>query len=175
MIKAYAEHMCRLYGASIVQKSDSMMMRLIGRALDVLGVLDAKHFMERYSTTLGFCVYVPFELDDDRRITTLAHELQHVEQYIRDPLMQGKYLASASERTVFEVEAWTTSMEVAKAMGLAVPEVEDICRSLRAYMLSDDDIATARAALTSARATVMLGGVRTPAGKETIAWLGDRC
>lgn len=106
------------YGTDIRLKADSATMKAAASALGLVGVMERKVFLERYATTLGSTIYMPYEPGDPFRnavsqIRLAVHEHQHVVQGRRDTLYEARYLASKTSRATYEAEAWGAELEVA--------------------------------------------------------------
>jgi hypothetical protein len=72
--------------ARIVRKSDSWLMKVIGFILKPFN----PNFMKTYTTTIGGTIYVPdqfSENDDLRCLNLLAHETQHIIDYVENPVL----------------------------------------------------------------------------------------
>jgi len=105
----------------IIKKTDSSLMTAIDIFLRIITLNSMKIFMDRYITTLGFCVYVPGSWDtmpDIQKYIILAHEHVHMKQRQQ----YGMFLFSMlyvlvlpslfTYRAKFEKEAYETSIRL---------------------------------------------------------------
>lgn len=116
--KAVWDHLQEHYGTDVMPKADSAVLKAAASALGLVGVMERKVFLERYATTLGSTIYMPYEPGDPLRnavsqIRLAVHEHQHVVQGRRDTLCEARYLASKTSRATYEAEAWGAELEVA--------------------------------------------------------------
>ncbi len=108
------------YGAHTKNKHDADAMVLTGHFLDLIGVLDKKDFMDRFTTVLLDTVYTPFIIGvpDDHfslwdQISILVHELTHVTQHDANRASFWlKYLADKSARAHYEAQAYGADLEM---------------------------------------------------------------
>lgn len=179
LTRAFWGFMCGRYGTTVVEKASAAEMRALGAALALFGVIDAKDFLGRYTTTLGTRIYPCFEVgagtaaERARQVGTCVHEHVHVRQFRRGPF-PAEYVLDGSKRALFEAEAYRATLEIAFWFNGTCPTVASLLTALGGYALSAADLAVARVYLTKARAVVLRGGVVTPEAKVAIQWLG-RC
>lgn len=70
----------------IVRKSDSWLMKIIAFILKPFN----PNFMKTYTTTIGTTIYIPdhfLEDDDLQSLSVLAHETQHIIDYVKNPVV----------------------------------------------------------------------------------------
>jgi hypothetical protein len=106
----------------VVHKDDSQFMKLIAGFLDGIGVLDKEVFLRDFTTTIGNCVYAPYEVgvysgsggyDFWGQISILVHEIVHVTQFHHAPAeFTLKYLLYKSDRATYEAEAYGADLEM---------------------------------------------------------------
>jgi hypothetical protein len=169
--------MGRKYKFKVIQKATADEMEAIAWALDMMGIQDEKKFLERYTTTIGSRVYVPFEVGKGsqgqliNQIKTCVHESQHRVQDMRDPGFKAKYLVSDSSRTHYEVDAYRTNMEMHWYFYQKLLSATSLANGLKGYGVGSADIRVAKKHLTIAGKVVKRGGVVTGTSKVAIAWL----
>ncbi len=168
------------YGTRIVDKSSAAEMKLVGWFLERIGVLDQATFLERFTTTIGRRIYVPFTPGTPTprhslwsQLVICVHEHQHVEQLVRDgPVTFSlRYLASPAARAAYEADAYRCNLELHHWHAGQLPSPRELAERLRSYGVRDADIDVAETTLIAAARTVKAGGVITPAAKFAIAWL----
>lgn len=169
------------YQSHHTSKSDSGMMKMIGRFLDGMGILDKDRFLENYTTTIGSVIYVPFRIGVTStryslysQLSTCVHEHQHVVQWRQNGLMfMLEYLTDSSRRAAYEVEAMQSSMEVQWWYRKTLPDIPRMAIKLVDYNCKKDDIMMAEKMLQSISKVVCKGAVTTNAGKTAIKFLQD--
>ena len=168
------------YGTRIIDKSSATETKLVGWFLERIGVLDAKSFLERFTTTIGRRIYVPFTLGTPTprhslwsQMVVCVHEHQHVEQQNRDGQLSFtlRYLASQAARAAYEADAYRCNLELYYWHTGQLPSPRELAERLRSYGVRDADIDVAETTLIAAARTVKAGGLITPAAKFAIAWL----
>jgi hypothetical protein len=170
------------YGTRIVDKSSAAEMKLVGWFLERIGVLDQATFLERFTTTIGRRIYVPFTPGTPTprhslwsQLVICVHEHQHVEQLVRDGAVTFslRYLASPAARAAYEADAYRCNLELHHWHTGQLPSPRELAERLRSYGVRDADIDVAETTLIAAARTVKAGGVITPAAKFAIAWLRE--
>lgn len=121
LVKGFANYMFNKYELDVKLKSKSVFMKFVAWFLNLCGIIDKKHFMERYSTVIGNNVYLPFEIGGyvdkfplEKQIATIVHECQHAVQKIKDGTWKfsWRYLTNTSARARYEAHAYVTNMEI---------------------------------------------------------------
>lgn len=179
-VKEFWKYMSKKYKFDIVTKSDAVEMKIVGWALDQMGILDKNDFLKKYATTICLgswrCVYVPFEIGKGgitqliAQVETCVHESQHMVQADRDPLYAIKYLSSDTNRTYYEVDAYRTNMELHYFFTGKLISPKAIADTLAAYSIGLADRRIAEKHLTVAAKIVQRGGVVTNSSKVSIRW-----
>lgn len=182
LVVRFWDEMAARYGTRIVDKSSALEMPAVAWFLERLGVLDAKAFLERFTTTIGRRIYVPFTPGEATprhglwsQIVVCVHEHQHVEQARRDgpAVFSLRYLASRAARAAYETEAYRCDLELHHWRTGQLLDPRALARRLRNYGLRDADIQVAEQILIASARTIRLGGLLTPAAKYAIAWLEE--
>jgi hypothetical protein len=182
LVRDFWAFMTRRFRTRAVVKADAVEMRAIGAALDAMGVADKRDFMNRFATTVGRRIYLPFTPGEDtstwdlaEQLNTCAHEHQHVVQYDRDGALRYgyRYLRNDAARAQYEAEARTTELEIHFWRFGSIPRLELAIQGLASYSLGKSDIAAALATLRSNAEAVKRGAVLTEAGRVAIDWLND--
>lgn len=161
-----------------VPKSKSAFMRTVADALDLMGILDHKDFMERYTTTIGDTIYAPFEWgegDPDglwNQVETLVHELTHVEQYHANPvLFPARYLADRSWRAQYEAEAFRADLQIHFWQTGEIYDIDSRAATLLGYGLSEAHCIYVAQYLASMAETIRDGGQVSPVATWVSGWL----
>ena len=164
------EHFAKNFRSRIVRKGDSEDMKLVGQALEDMGILDADAFLKQYSTTIGRVIYPCFEIGVEppsfvNQACIISHENMHVAQHAREGVKFAlRYLTDSAYRAAYEAEAFTTSMEVRWMLTGKLSDPQKTAELLRAYNVREQDIETCAKRLKIVGRTVELGGISTPAG-----------
>lgn len=161
------------FNLTLIDKESASEMQLIAAALDTLGIVDRDEFLQRYATTVGHHVYLPFELGNAEerpllsQARTISHEAQHAHRYFTKgkSVWAARYLADPAFRASEEAKAMTTSCEVNYMLTGEVLDPQRRAAGLRAYMLGPRDIRTVAKRLKIMNKTIKAGGVSTAAGK----------
>jgi len=169
------------YNSNHTSKSDSGMMRMIGRFLNAMGILDKKTFLKNYTTTIGSVIYVPFQIGVAstryplfNQLTTCVHEHQHVVQWRRGGLsFMLEYLTDSSRRAAYEVDAMHSSLEIHWWYSRRLPDISKMSLQLNDYNCKKDDIVMAEKMLRSISKAVVRGAISTSAGKTAIKYLQE--
>lgn len=168
------------YGTRIIDKSSAAEMRLVGWFLERIGVLDAATFLERFTTTIGRRIYVPFTPGTPTsrhslwsQMVICVHEHQHVEQQDRGGsfAFAFRYLTSRAARAAYEADAYRCNLELHHWHTGSIRSPRELAERLRSYGVRDADIDVAETTLVAAARTVKAGGLITPASKVAVAWL----
>ena len=179
-VKAFWTYMSKKYDFDIVTKSDDELMHIVGWALDQMGIMDKKKFLNNYTTTVCVgkhrVVYVNFEIGKGsqseliRQIGVAAHESQHVVQATRDPSQPIKYLASDSSRAYYEADAYRASMEMHWFFTGKLISPKSLADKLKGYSVGAADRRICEKHLIIASKVVKRGGVITGTSKVAIRW-----
>lgn len=168
------------YHTTVCSKASSVSMRVVGRALELMGIAAARDFLAHYATTIGRTIYVPFVPGTPAerwglwdQILVCVHEHQHVVQLERDGRVRfsAKYLLSSARRAQYECEALRTTQELDHWYGAPARSPELLAHELLAYGCSDADVAVAKQYLELSARPVAAGGVVSATTKWAISWL----
>lgn len=183
-VKAFWAHMQKEFGTSVVLKSSSDMMEVVGQFLDAIGIQDKETFLTRFTTTIGKTIYIPFEIgtpgehyDLWRQLRVCVHEHQHVVQGGREgwATFSAQYVSSSSWRAGYEAEAYGSDLEMEYwklGPGLDIESfILQRTQGLKAYGCSDEDILMAQAMLRVRADVTKTGAVETLAAQRAITWL----
>ncbi|WP_200846982.1 hypothetical protein, partial [Arthrobacter sp. 18067] len=110
---AFYQHMQSRLRTKTANKADSLEMQLAAEALQRMGILDRQRFLEKYATTVGRTLYLPFGVVVPKggwalwaQVVVCVHEHQHVVQHDEEgPSYELAYLTSAASRARYETEA----------------------------------------------------------------------
>jgi len=142
-------------------------------------VLDKDDFMERYATTLGWQIYLPFKPGDRSRdllsqVRLCAHEHQHVIQFFRDADFAVAYLTDPELRGNYEAECYRCNMEVHYWGTGKMLDPASTAARLKHYALEEKDILFVQKQLELAAITIKAGGIHNQASKDVIRFLQNR-
>ena len=178
-VAAFWAHMQEHFGTCIVNKLDNTEMNLICQALDALGILDRVRFLDRFTTTIGRRIYVPFKPGVPRgdwdlwsQIVVCVHEHQHVVQHNREGItFEATYLADRAARAKYEIEAMRSNLELEYWRTGKLPSAKALAVKLYDYGCRPGDVAVAEKALSLASISVKQGAVLNEASKVALDWL----
>lgn len=181
-VVAFWKYMSREYGFKVMDKGDSVGMKFVGELLEKIGIQDKKDFMERYSTTIGDLVYVPFEIgkggygDWLNQVMTCVHEAQHVVQYKRDEVgFVSGYVFSSATRAHYEMDAYRTNLEMYWFLtGGKMLSAKAVAGLLRGYGVKAVDMRVVEKHLVVASKVVREGMVVSGTSKVAQKWLRKR-
>lgn len=179
LVKKFHIHMCNKYDMKIMDKEDAWEMQLVGKALDMMKIQDKDDFLNRYATTIGNRIYLPYEVGSydislDNQIGTLCHELHHKRQADRDSFFEIKYLLDKDYRAHKEARALTVNLEMHWWYCGKLYNTDMLAESLRSYALEDRHIRVVKKHLKIHAAIVKQGGVENTISKQSIRWLNRR-
>lgn len=175
-------HMTERFDSSVIDKRSAVEMRLVGRLLGQLRILDPQDFLARYATTFGDRIYLPFTpgvaeggWDLFGQIVVCAHEHQHVHQArtLGMAKFAASYLLSASARADFEAEAYRASLELGWWHARRMPDPDVIAHRLAGYAVGPRDIAVAAVMLRESAESIRRGAVLNQATVIALAWLDE--
>lgn len=179
-----ADALLTRFRAIVRQKGDAIEMRAAAvifgvAALFGVSVPTSDAFLTRYWTTLGCVIYTPVGAGPlDAALRVLAHEVEHVVQFWRDPLSYVSRYATRKGRAEMEAEAERGAVEVWWLLNGELPAtLADLDRCRHGYALDDlpgahDDHADlTRDLLETACASVAQGVISTDVGLYVLEWL----
>lgn len=174
----FADDMARTFGASYVDKKNSLTMKYVGKFLGLLGIVDEEQFLKRFATTVGTTIYLPFEpgvITPDwplyAQFVVITHELEHVSQFHEEGAYRfcARYLFLKADRAHYEMDAYGCHVELARYFGRKV-DFDDLAANMKSYALDDLDIDVCRVFWTSVDAQAQNGIYTRPSTREAIAW-----
>jgi len=179
-VKALWRHMSERFGSQVRDKTTAEEMKLIGSALELMGVLKKDEFLTRFITTIGNVIYTPFTVgvptpghDLWGQMVICAHEHQHIVQSNESPSFPLEYLFDPTLRAAYEGAAYRVSMTLVTWLTGHVPAVEPFVQLAKSYGLDEKHLEFFRKYLEISSPTLAQGGVPDKAAKEAIAWLND--
>ena len=183
-VKALWQMMAKEYGTTVIDKSDSELMAIVGTFLDSLGILDKEKFLHSYTTTIGSRIYRPFTPGVDEglyglwaQVVVCTHEHLHkvqsdVEGFL---VFSAKYLGSDDCRAIeYEAPAYRATMELevwrsGGKVDAGYPRF--LAAKLRNYNCGEEAINAAEEALNIAREDIEAGNIITVTAIKTIQFL----
>jgi len=186
--RAFTTYMARLFGATIIRKDQSWAMEWIAFGFDMVrkfkpGLPTGQMFLEQFATTIGTLIYLPANLTPDQEIEVVAHECQHVEQFVHGgaatglaggPAMWWLYLRESEALVRYEAEAYRTSLEMQLARFGLLPSLESLVFPLEGnYGIEDEGHKQLAKDLLEIGATsvVKTGRPSTKAGQAAVEFL----
>lgn len=175
--------MAQRFGAQVVAKGGSVEMKAVSLLLDRMGIADQDDFMQRFATTIGHRIYVPFEPGSPTgpwsllaQATTCVHECHHVWQYdqLGPAMFAYQYVIVPARRTLLEVQAYRTNMEVEYRLTGKMHDPIALANLLRSYAVSESDVMVAERMLKASVPTIRAGGITSRASQAALAWLKER-
>ena len=174
---AFWKYMSKKYGTTAVPKAGAVEMQGAATMLALMGIMDAKKFLSKYTTTLGDRIYVPFEIGNAAncplvdQVAICVHEHVHVQQFSSINFIWD-YCLDSSKRATHECRAYVASMEMVYFFTGKCPSPTRIAKQLVAYNCTMDDVEYATKFLTTTAHIIRRGGVVTPESKVAISWFG---
>ena len=181
IVKNFYDYMTQQVRATVQNKNSSTFMTVVGSVLESVGSINKSVFLNEYATTIFRTIYVPFEVGVASecyplwdQCLILVHECQHVIQCNRVGNFEYafRYLTDTSKRTAYEVDGYSSEMEVNWWYTHEILDPSLITTYLQSYSLTDTDIDVAHEMLTSRAIAIQAGA---PAIAETsrtaIPWL----
>ena len=160
MVVALWEHMVKKYDLTVVKKNKSRLMKLIAWFLDAFDILEKDRFMDKFATTIGTTIYIPFTVGSiiarwplAGQISLIVHETRHAIQYretskgkLGDLLFYWRYLVSDFKRTGYEIQAYIHSMEIYHWATGRLLDPEALASKLYSYNCEQPDVIRAQEA-----------------------------
>lgn len=186
-VRACWAHFSAKYGTKLVGKSDAALMKFVAFFLS-LGGMKKEDFLTRYVTTIGKKVYVPFTIGQEgdngswtlwAQMLTCVHEHCHVDQYSASDTKSAfnfsrRYLTKRRLRTRYEIEAYTTGLELHFWRFGSIRDHRPLLETLKAYRVGDIDLQVADKALTMNNEMISRGATMTEASAEFFRWMESR-
>src|SRR5574342_872634 len=90
-VKKLWKYIQSIYKTKVINKSNSIEMKLVARVLDILNIANKNKFLNNSATTIRKSIYLPFSIGETNsihkslwhQIEICAHEHEHVLQYNR--------------------------------------------------------------------------------------------
>lgn len=168
------------YKSKTVSKAGSGLMSVVGAFLGQMGILDKKKFMDKYATTIGHTIYVPYEVGSTEggfslisQASTCAHEHMHVAQYDRlgAARFAWKYLGSTAGRAELEAEAMRVSMTMRFGLTGNTGDPADYAAKLESYGIPSKDREFVKKYLEISRKMIENGAVPDRVSHLALEWL----
>jgi hypothetical protein len=154
--KIYAEELKEIkkklekrFDCKITSNKDEASIKAIANVLDTLGIKDKEEFMKNVAITIYKTIYLPFEfgcltIDPLRQLELVAHELEHVLQWEKDPLAFGiNYLTKPEKRAEMETKAMGANMEWVWRTTGKLYDIKLLAKHLVWYKVKSKDIKVA--------------------------------
>ncbi len=183
LVKSFWNHMTSQYGTRVIDKNNAIEMKLVAWFLQAINVLDAQKFLQRYATTIGKRIYVPFAIGGRdyaynfwSQIVICCHEHQHIEQILKEGFVPfaARYISNKAARAAYEAEAYISDMELYFWRTGKVLSPKLLANNLLDYGCRSSDVKVTEKTLNIASYTVRGGGVINRASKKAIDWLNAK-
>ena len=180
IVRAFYRFMKANYATSLIDKRNAGEMQLVGGLLGQLGIVDKNAFLQKYATTIGHRLYVPFDpgvptndWDLWGQITVCVHEHQHVVQYdALGPIrFAWQYITSSAARARFEAEAYRCQLEMHWWRTRTILPPHELAALLRNYGVKEVDVGVAETAHSVSAESVRQGAIINPTSRVAIGWL----
>lgn len=184
-IRGFVTYMSEVFDARVVRKEDCDEMILIGQFLELGGFMEAKHFLQDYSTTIPdprdprrALIALCYEPGDFTRkggyaqVRNFTHECQHAHQiYTEGPVVYTvEYLADKDARTLkYEGPGAVSGLELDFHVGIPLDPLGH-AEYVRAYNVGEGNVKALGRDLVSACETIKRGGITTAAARAAIIW-----
>jgi hypothetical protein len=185
-VKDFWTYMSQEYDSVVIPKATATEMKIVATFLDVLNIQDNDVFMNRFTTTLGGRIYIPFELGVANayyglwgQIRVCVHEHQHIEQGHREGwiVFGERYITSSSYRAGYEAEAYGCDLEMEYWYRGIDADLEirgcSMAGGLKNYGCNIEDIEQAKLSLGIRAEMIRHGGVENRASQKAIVWLNQ--
>lgn len=176
-VKAFWAYMCKKYNCTVIDKKSADEMKIVAWFLDLMDITDDSEFLDKYATTIGRRIYVPFEIGKGnywqllQQVAVCVHECQHVVQYSRDKSkFVFSYLYSDAARTHYETDAMRCNMEMYWFFTSRLLSASSLANKLRYYGVGSADRRVAKKHLVISGEVVKRGGVVMGPSKVAIKW-----
>jgi len=181
-VRMFWRFMQERYRTTVVDKNNSIEMKLVARGLDALGIVNKDRFLKSFTTTIGRCIYTPFEVGSSKggwdlwhQIVTCVHEHQHVVQHDREGFKyEVSYVIDRAARARWEAEAYRSNIELEFWRYGTTPSAQHLASLLRDYGCRDDDIEVAAKSLALSAVSVEKGALINEATRVALGWLNER-
>lgn len=177
-IKDLTAYFCIKYKAKVINRKDSLLIKIIGRVMALFRLTTYDHWMNYVGTTLLNRIYIPFELGKEHptwnllvQLNYIVHEMVHVSQYRNSKLMPLKYLFSKKKRTEYECEGYASNLRMDYELNRVVDPLKYLNSLKGLYALSDSNINDASKYFLDAMLTMKKGDTISPIADEALQFL----
>jgi hypothetical protein len=182
-VREFWKVMCDRYSTKRVDKSDSMEMRWIAQALGLMGIVDQRDFLQRFTTVIDSTIYTPFVPGVPTpawslwgQVRVCVHEHVHVFQDRASGGLGFKwnYLTSAASRAHYEAEAYRTDMVLEWRYQGRMTDPLSLASNLKSYGCSDVDVEVVRRMLALSIPSIREGAMTHEVCRWACDWLDQR-
>lgn len=183
LVRRFYAHMLSVFDARLLDKRSAGDMRVVAGLLRAMGIVERDEFLQRYATTIGHRIYVPFEPGTPsgdwslwKQMTVLVYECEHVHQWDRLGSLRfsWQYLTSRASRARLEAEAYRSQMEMEWWRYRRLLDPRSLAALLVHYGVEDADVKVAEVALRASAEAVRRGAVINRSSARAIRWLDDQ-
>ena len=176
----FVKYITNSVGATVKNKTDSSFMKATSIGLGIIGTINPQVFLNEYATTIGRTIYIPFQVGvatNDcslwEQCLCITHECQHVIQLNRVGYLSfiSQYLTNTAARTFFEVEGYSTEIELNYWQCGEIWNIAQILMYLESYSLKPEDLLVAKSILTTRVLSIQNGAPAVlDASRLAIEW-----
>lgn len=150
-VRAFTQFMTENVHCQIISTANSEIRDI----LHMMGIRNARKFLDKYAITLGNTIFVPFKIGEGdrnkrtRQVEVLCHEMIHVHQYRHNAAkFAAEYALSRSKRAHYEAEAIHADIELHYYLTGAKYDVSRFVDMLQAYRVRRRDLRVTKKHLT---------------------------
>lgn len=167
---------------AVADKSESEIMQVGARVVELVTRQSAADFMSRFATTIptpwGVMVYLPFTPGEPTQLWPLraqfdvaTHEAQHACQWHKDGIAWPVlYVSEPASRARYETEARAAANTVRWHCFGELPDPERDASGLSSYGCSVVDVAVSAEELRLDAQTIRAGGIPHFAARQALNW-----
>lgn len=176
MVIDFWEYMTKEYNTQVIDKNSAKEMRWVASILHLLGIVKKRDFLNKFSTTLGNKIYIPFTIgvgdsnELENQVAICVHEHMHVLQDRKDWRYKLRYLTNSAHRAHYEADAYRSNMEMHWWYKGKLLNPKMLAGKLRHYNCSSADIKVCERNLRISAEMVKRGGIASPVSKVAIRW-----
>ncbi len=137
------------FNVKITSNKNEGEIEAVASILDLIGVKDKEAFLKEVAITIYRHIYLPFtvgdlSVDPLKQLEIIAHELEHVLQWEKDPLAFGiNYLTKPEKRAEMEVKALGANLEWVWRTTGKLYDIKQLSAHMKWYRIGSKDIKVA--------------------------------
>lgn len=184
-VREFWRVMTSRYGTRIIDKNNSVDMKLVADFLDAMKIVDREAFLRRYVTTIGTRIWLPFTPGVEsggwtlwEQIVVCVHEHHHV--YLDRMAGEGleyefAYATNSTKRAYIEMECYRCNMCMHwHFLGVALDPVQLAAKLKVGYGCNDADVAMVAKMLKLSLMSIKKGAIPGTATQFAVEYLTAR-